>query len=112
MNDLNYCPHCGHELNQYRLNAAMSKMPDDDLYWEVEKFIIDMQAASVAFLQRRFQIGYARASRLIDMLEERGVVGPSDGVLPREVLRQPRSSTEQDTTDKDDDEGESKNKSE
>ncbi|MBG9912702.1 FtsK/SpoIIIE family DNA translocase [Bacillus xiamenensis] len=59
---------------------------DDDLYDEAVELIIGMQTASVSMLQRRFRIGYTRAARLIDAMEERGVVGPYEGSKPREVL--------------------------
>ncbi|GLF90598.1 DNA translocase SpoIIIE [Bacillus safensis] len=59
---------------------------EDDLYHEAVELIIGMQTASVSMLQRRFRIGYTRAARLIDAMEERGVVGPYEGSKPREVL--------------------------
>ncbi|QLI78284.1 FtsK/SpoIIIE family DNA translocase [Bacillus pumilus] len=59
---------------------------DDDLYDEAVELIVGMQTASVSMLQRRFRIGYTRAARLIDAMEERGVVGPYEGSKPREVL--------------------------
>ncbi len=59
---------------------------EDDLYNEAVELIIGMQTASVSMLQRRFRIGYTRAARLIDAMEERGVVGPYEGSKPREVL--------------------------
>lgn len=62
---------------------------DDAIYPEVEKFVIEVGKASSSLLQRRFKIGYARAARLIDILEEEGVVGPADGANPRKVLKQP-----------------------
>ncbi|MDG4655959.1 DNA translocase FtsK [Ectobacillus antri] len=58
----------------------------DDLYEEAVQLVIDMQTASVSMLQRRFRIGYARAARLIDVMEANGVVGPYEGSKPREVL--------------------------
>ncbi|MEC1915433.1 DNA translocase SpoIIIE, partial [Bacillus spizizenii] len=58
----------------------------DDLYDEAVALIVGMQTASVSMLQRRFRIGYTRAARLIDAMEERGVVGPYEGSKPREVL--------------------------
>lgn len=58
----------------------------DDLYEDAVQLVVDMQTASVSLLQRRFRIGYTRAARLIDAMEERGVVGPYEGSKPREVL--------------------------
>ncbi len=59
---------------------------EDDLYEEARETIIHAGKASTSFLQRKLGIGYARAARLIDMLEERGVVGPGSGAKPRDVL--------------------------
>jgi S-DNA-T family DNA segregation ATPase FtsK/SpoIIIE len=59
---------------------------DDPLYEEAKRLVIQMRKASASYLQRKLRIGYARAARLIDMLEERGVVGPGEGAKPREVL--------------------------
>lgn len=58
---------------------------DDPLYDEVKDFVIQSQKASTSFIQRKFSIGYSRAARLIDVLEENGVVGPARGSKPREV---------------------------
>ncbi|MGM0846708.1 MAG: DNA translocase FtsK [Bacillota bacterium] len=59
---------------------------EDELYDEAVQLIAEMQTASVSMLQRRFRIGYTRAARLIDAMEERGVVGPYEGSKPRTVL--------------------------
>ncbi|WP_138414729.1 FtsK/SpoIIIE family DNA translocase [Aquibacillus sediminis] len=59
---------------------------DDDLFDDAVQMIIEMQSASVSMLQRRFRIGYTRAARLIDAMEERGIVGPYEGSKPRTVL--------------------------
>jgi len=59
---------------------------DDDLYEEAKQVVIDAKKASTSYLQRKLKVGYARAARLMDILEERGVVGPADGAKPREVL--------------------------
>ncbi|MFC7745850.1 DNA translocase FtsK [Lentibacillus kimchii] len=59
---------------------------DDDLYDDAVQLIIEMQSASVSMLQRRFRIGYNRAARLIDAMEDHGVVGPYEGSKPRKVL--------------------------
>ncbi|MCE4957232.1 DUF788 domain-containing protein [Macrococcus caseolyticus] len=59
---------------------------EDELYMEAYQFVIDKQKASASLLQRQFRIGYNRAARLIDELEENGVIGPSTGSKPRAVL--------------------------
>jgi len=59
---------------------------DDELYQEAKEVIFQAGKASASLLQRRLRIGYARAARLLDMMEERGVVGPADGAKPREVF--------------------------
>lgn len=59
---------------------------EDELYEEAKQVVIETQKASTSYLQRRLRIGYARAARLMDILEERGVVGPGEGAKPREVL--------------------------
>lgn len=59
---------------------------DDDLYEEARETVIAAGKASTSFLQRKLGVGYARAAKLIDMLEERGVVGAGNGAKPREVL--------------------------
>ncbi|MBP1949183.1 FtsK/SpoIIIE family DNA translocase [Virgibacillus litoralis] len=59
---------------------------DDDLYDDAVRLITEMQSASVSMLQRRFRIGYTRAARLIDAMEDRGIVGPYEGSKPRTVL--------------------------
>lgn len=58
---------------------------EDDLYEDARRIVIEMKKASSSLLQRKLKVGYARAARLIDMLEERGVVGPAEGSKPREV---------------------------
>lgn len=60
--------------------------PEDELFDDAVQMIIEMQSASVSMLQRRFRIGYTRAARLIDMMEDRGIVGPYEGSKPRTVL--------------------------
>ncbi|WP_077309469.1 FtsK/SpoIIIE family DNA translocase [Terribacillus halophilus] len=59
---------------------------EDELYHDAVFLVTDMQSASVSMLQRRFRVGYTRAARLIDAMEERGVVGPYEGSKPRQVL--------------------------
>lgn len=59
---------------------------DDPLYDEAKNLVIGAGKASASYLQRRLRVGYARAARLLDIMEARGVVGPADGAKPREVL--------------------------
>jgi len=59
---------------------------DDDLFEEARETVIRAGKASTSYLQRKLRIGYARAARLMDILEERGIIGPADGAKPRDVL--------------------------
>lgn len=59
---------------------------DDPLFEDVKRIVLETKKASASFLQRRLRIGYSRAARLIDMLEEKGIVGPADGAKPRDVF--------------------------
>lgn len=59
---------------------------DDPLYNDIVEFVISTRKASASLLQRRFKLGYNRAARIIDLLEERGIIGPANGSKPREVL--------------------------
>ena len=58
----------------------------DDMYKDALRVVIESKKASASLLQRRLRVGYARAARLIEELEEHGVIGPADGARPREVL--------------------------
>ncbi len=67
--------------------ATADGMEDDDpLVWEAAQVVVDSQLGSTSGLQRRLKVGYARAGRIMDNLEQKGVVGPPDGSKPREVL--------------------------
>lgn len=59
---------------------------DDELYEEARQAVIEAGKASTSYLQRKLKLGYARAARLMDALEERGVIGAGDGAKPREIL--------------------------
>ncbi len=59
---------------------------EDPLYNEIVDFAIETGKISASLLQRRFRLGYNRAARIVDLLEERGIIGPSNGSKPREVL--------------------------
>ena len=62
---------------------------DDDLYVDAKQAVLEAGKASTSYLQRKLRVGYSRAARLIDLLEERGVIGPQDGAKPREILMNP-----------------------
>lgn len=59
---------------------------DDDLYKDAIRVVIDSNKASASLLQRRLRVGYARAARLIENMEDQGIIGPADGARSREVL--------------------------
>lgn len=59
---------------------------DDPLYKDIVEFVVKTGKASASLLQRKFKLGYNRAARIMDLLEERGIVGPQNGSKPREVL--------------------------
>jgi len=69
---------------------------DDELFDEAKNIVIKAQKASASLLQRRLRIGYARAARLLDILERRGIVGPPDGARPRKVLVKDEEETNYD----------------
>jgi S-DNA-T family DNA segregation ATPase FtsK/SpoIIIE len=71
------------EILEYKEPA--SEGSDDSILQKAKEEIVRARKASASFLQRRLKIGYARAARILDMLEEQGVVGPADGAKPREV---------------------------
>lgn len=59
---------------------------DDDYYEEAKTLVIKTREASASMLQIKLQIGYARAARLINMLEQEGIIGPANGTDPRDIL--------------------------
>ncbi len=59
---------------------------EDELYEEAKQIVIQAGKASTSYIQRKLRVGYARAARLMDILEEKGVIGPADGSKPREVI--------------------------
>ena len=78
-------------MDSEEMNATT--MVEDDaleepLYNDMVDFVVSQQKASTSLLQRRFKIGYNRAARAIDLLEERGIIGPQNGSKPREVYMQ------------------------
>ncbi len=71
---------------QNKIFAGNRRDKKDDLYEEATKLVINTKQASVSMLQRRLRLGYARAARLIDMMEDDGIVGPFRGSKAREIL--------------------------
>jgi S-DNA-T family DNA segregation ATPase FtsK/SpoIIIE len=66
---------------------GVNNMDDVDEYLEdAIAFVVESGQASASLMQRRFRVGYNRAARLVDSMEERGIIGPSRGSKPREVL--------------------------
>ncbi|MEN6430080.1 MAG: DNA translocase FtsK 4TM domain-containing protein [Coriobacteriales bacterium] len=66
--------------------ADLGEGDDDPLLWEAADIVVTSGMGSTSLLQRRLKVGYARAGRIMDMLEAKGIVGPPDGSRPREVL--------------------------
>jgi S-DNA-T family DNA segregation ATPase FtsK/SpoIIIE len=67
-------------------SGSQGSSADDDMFRDAVQCVIEGGKASTSFLQRRLRIGYSRAARLIEEMEERGIVGPADGAKPRDVL--------------------------
>ena len=59
---------------------------DDAFLEQAVRLVVNNGQASTSMLQRRFRIGYTRAARIVEMMEERGIVGPLNGAKPREIL--------------------------
>jgi len=80
----------GNEVERFQdmdLNLEdMSMEADDDMFWEAVKIFVETQRASVSLLQRKLRVGYARAARLVDSMEERGIVSEIDSNKKREIL--------------------------
>ncbi len=60
---------------------------DDELYEDAKEAVIEAGKASTSYIQRKLRVGYSRAARLMDLLEENGIISPADGVEPRRVLK-------------------------
>ena len=70
----------------YAQNDGDEEGTDDELYEQARQIVISSEKASTSWLQRKLGIGYSRSAKLMDTLEEEGVVGPANGSLPREIL--------------------------
>lgn len=73
-------------LELHKKTGGFKKFEKDEVYEEAVKLVLETRQASVSVLQRRLGVGYQRAGRLIDMMEDEGVVGPYQGSKPRDVL--------------------------
>jgi len=84
-------------ISRNKVNVGEVSFKDDDpLYEEAKRIVIESKKASASLLQRRLSVGYARAARLRDMLEEKGIVGHGEGAKPRQVFfSQENSSAEE-----------------
>jgi len=71
---------------QFLDNWSDSDGDDDELYQEAVRVVSEAKKASASLLQRRLKVGYARAARLLDLMEEKGLIGPGEGAKPREVF--------------------------
>ncbi|EEI22134.1 DNA translocase FtsK [Limosilactobacillus fermentum] len=76
-------------VSDAEMEAAQEAEDTDPLFDEALDFVTDQQRASTSMIQRRFRIGYNRAARILDEMEQRGYVSPANGAKPREVYRQP-----------------------
>jgi S-DNA-T family DNA segregation ATPase FtsK/SpoIIIE len=83
--------------------ASLDGDEDDELYEDAYNIVKEAGKASTSYLQRKLRVGYARAARLMDLLEEKGVIGPADGAKPREVIDGGMHSDEDDSYDEDED---------
>ncbi len=83
----NYNEDILHAMNNAGISAGASSEEDgeDDLLKDAIETVVRAEQCSVSMLQRRFRIGYNRAARLVELMEERGIVGPPDGARPRKV---------------------------
>ncbi len=69
-----------------QIGGSLEDLGDDELLNEAKQVILQADKASASLLQRRLRVGYARAARILDLLEEQGFIGPGDGAKPREIL--------------------------
>lgn len=73
-------------ITQEKKSSQAQNQEKDDLYREAVEIVVQTKQASVSMVQRKLRVGYARAARMIDIMEEDGIVGPYNGSKPREIL--------------------------
>ena len=76
-------------VSDAEMQQEEQKEDEDELFGEALQFVAQEQKASTSLIQRRFRIGYNRAARIIDDMEQRGYIGPANGSKPREVYKKP-----------------------
>ncbi|OQX52953.1 MAG: hypothetical protein B5M48_04250 [Candidatus Omnitrophica bacterium 4484_213] len=76
------------EILKKETKEGRVSLEKDELYEEAVRLVLETRHASVSLLQRRLGLGYSRAARIIDMMEEEGIVGPLQGSKPREILKE------------------------
>jgi S-DNA-T family DNA segregation ATPase FtsK/SpoIIIE len=86
VSDIAFSGNAGDSPNAIFSASLEDEDVDDDLFGEAKQAVEEAGKASTSYLQRKLRIGYSRAARLMDLLEEKGVIGPQDGARPREVL--------------------------
>ena len=74
------------ELHEASARAGGEGEDRDDVYWDAVNLVIAQRAASISFIQRRLGLGYPKAARFIDMMEQDRIIGPGHGAKPREIL--------------------------
>ncbi len=83
-------PHYREEVVKWQDNYADTRDligEQDELYDAAVRVVLETGQASISMIQRRLRVGYNRAARLIDAMEQKGIVGPAQGSQPREILR-------------------------
>jgi DNA segregation ATPase FtsK/SpoIIIE-like protein len=68
--------------------GSLDDVDDDELYEDAKEAVQEAGKASTSYIQRKLRVGYSRAARLMDMLEEKGVIGPANGAEPRKVIKE------------------------
>jgi S-DNA-T family DNA segregation ATPase FtsK/SpoIIIE len=74
------------DLREDGTAAEIAEEELDDKYEEAVQIVLETRQASISMIQRRLRVGYNRAARMIEVMEHQGIVSPSDGIKPREVL--------------------------
>lgn len=90
----------------FKTLAGSDDEDSDELYDDAKAAVIEAGKASTSYLQRKLRVGYSRAARLMDLLEDNGVIGPQDGSRPREILLTEDEQAEEATEQEDDEEDE------